>query len=305
MRDPAVETVSSFLRLTSGRRVGYAEWGQPGGATVIHMHGMPGSRIERQADPSFYARLGVRLITPDRPGYGLSDPNPAGTLLDWANDVAELADRLEIPRFGVTALSGGGIYALALARRFPERLTGVGVTGCPSPLAGRGTLEGMRIMNQLGIRTVQVAPWLLEGGARALSNLLRRHPQFFIELMNRDKSRPDRELLARPSVRTAAIDTLREAIHHGTGGYVQDVKLLASPWGFSPADIVAPVSIWHGDLDTVIPLRHAYRLAEEIPNVRLRICPGEAHMLMWNHLGEILVEATGRKPATITGAAVT
>ena len=121
--------------------------------------------------------------------------------------------------------------------------------------------------------------------------------------MNRDKARPDRELLARPSVRMAAIDTLREAIHHGTGGYVQDVKLLASPWGFSPADIVAPVSIWRGDLDTVIPLRHAYRLAEEIPNVRLRICPGEAHMLMWSHLGEILVEATGRKPATISGTA--
>jgi len=114
--------------------------------------------------------------------------------------------------------------------------------------------------------------------------------------MNRDKARPDRELLAQPTVRRAAIDTLREAIHHGTGGYVQDVTLLAGPWGFNPSDIVAPVTIWHGDLDTVIPLWHAYALAKEIPNSKLHICPGEAHMLMWDHLGEILLEVTGRAP---------
>lgn len=297
MQGRLVEPLSSSIRLTSGRRVSYAEWGRAGGAPVIHMHGMPGSRIERQADPRFYASLGIRLITPDRPGYGLSDANPDGTLLEWAADVAELAERLEIPRFGLTALSGGGIYALAVASRFPERLTGVAVTGCPSPLNGRGTLQGMRLMNRVGIRTVQVAPWLLGSGARVLSGVLRRHPQFFLDQMNRDKARPDRDLLARPAVRTAAIQTLREAIRQGTWGYVQDIKLLASPWGFSPAEIAAPVTIWHGDLDTVIPPYHAYRLAEEIPNATLRICQGEAHMLMWNHLGEILVQAAGRAPA--------
>jgi len=300
----AVEARSSSVRLTSGRLVGYAECGRSGSATIIHMHGVPGSRIERQADPSFYARLGIRLVTPDRPGYGVSDPNPGGTHLDWADDVAELADRLEILRFGVTALSGGGIYALALARRFPVRLTGVAVTGCPSPLDEPGSLKGMRAMNQLGLRTVQVAPWLLEAGASALSNVLRRHPQFFIELMNRDKARPDRELLACPSVRTAAINTLREAIRNGTGGYVRDVRLLAGSWGFNLSEIAAPVSIWHGDLDTVIPLRHAYRLAEEIPGARLRVCRGEAHMLMWSHLSEILTEASGREPALSGAVAV-
>jgi len=292
--EPAILRPSSaVLKLHGGRLLSYAEWGLSGGAPVIHMHGMPGFFFNDTATTEIYARLGVRMITPDRPGYGESDVHRDGTLLDWAADVEELADRLELPRFGITALSGGGIYALACAARFPSRLTGVVTTGCPSPLTGRGALRGMRALNQLGIRVTQRAQILLEVGATLLSGVLRSYPQFFLNQMNRDKPGPDRELLERPAVRKAAIATLREAISHGTWGYVNDVRLLGSPWGFDPAAITAPVQLWHGDLDSVIPVQHAFRLAEQIPGATLHLVAGEAHMLLWSHLEEILREAAG------------
>src|SRR5450759_2909687 len=96
-----------------------------------------------------------------------------------------------------------------------------------------------------------------------------------------------------PAVSRGAVETLREAVRPGMWGYVQDVRVLARPWGFALDDIRVPVYLWHGDEDTVIPLHHGWYLASVIPGATLRICPGEWHMLMWNHLAEILMTAAG------------
>jgi pimeloyl-ACP methyl ester carboxylesterase len=96
-----------------------------------------------------------------------------------------------------------------------------------------------------------------------------------------------------PSVNQGAAATLREALRPGVWGYVHDIRLLATPWGFDPDEIEAPVQLWHGDQDLVIPLHHGRFLASAIPGATLRICPGEGHMLMWNHLPEILMAAAG------------
>ena len=42
------------------------------------------------------AELNVRIIAADRPGYGLSDFRRGRKILDWPEDVAELADKLHI-----------------------------------------------------------------------------------------------------------------------------------------------------------------------------------------------------------------
>ena len=54
------------------------------------------------------------MISPDRPGIGLSDPKPGRTVLDWAADVSELAEHLGLQRFSVMGWSMGGPYAAAV-----------------------------------------------------------------------------------------------------------------------------------------------------------------------------------------------
>lgn len=283
------------IRLKDGRRLAYAEWGDPEGIPILHQHGMPGSRLDHAADLEFYRALGVRVITPDRPGYGLSDPHPHGRLIDWPADVEELADVLGIGSFGITALSGGGIYALACASAIPERLTEVIVTGCPGPMGRAGAGDGMRFMTRAGVFLAGRAAWLVEGVVGMLAGVIRRYPDLFVEGSNRDKPAADRRWMSIRSVKAGAADTLREAFRHGGAGYVQDLNLLAGRWGFALEDIRVPIQLWHGDEDTVIPLHHSQYLAAVMPGATLRVCPGEAHMLMWNHLTEILMAAAGWK----------
>jgi pimeloyl-ACP methyl ester carboxylesterase len=288
------EARTSAIRLRDGRQLAFAEWGDPGGRPVIHHHGTPGSRLEHEGAPEVYREAGVRVITPDRPGYGLSDPLRGRTLIDWPADVAELADALGLDRFGITALSGGGVPALACAWAMPERLTGVVVASCPAPMDRRGALRGMRLLNRAGVVLARAAPSLLAAGCRLMSRAVARYPGFFYEQARRDKPAADRSWLSVPEVRLAEVATLREALRRGADGYVRDVLLLARPWGFRLAEIEAPVQLWHGDADTVVPPHHAYQLAAAIPRATLRVCAGEGHMVMWNHLAEVLAAAAGR-----------
>jgi pimeloyl-ACP methyl ester carboxylesterase len=282
-----------FMKLRDGRRLAYSELGDPAGIPIFHQHGMPGSRVEHVAEPELYRSLGVRVITPDRPGYGLSDPVPHSPLLDWPSDIEELADHLGISRFGIIGLSGGGIYALACAAAIPDRLTDVVVTGCPGPMQRPGALADTRFLTHAGVWLGAHASWLLEAGATTLSPMVRSFPGFFVDHFNDDVPPADRRWLSMPSVNREAAETLREAFRRGVWGYVQDIRVLARPWRFALQDIRVPVQLWHGDEDMVIPLHHGRYLASAIPGATLRICPGEGHMLMWNHLPEILMAAAG------------
>lgn len=289
----AGELATDFVWLRDGRRLAYSELGDPDGIPIIHQHGMPGSRLEHEAEPELYRSLGVRVVTPDRPGYGLSDRAPHRSLLDWPLDVAELADHLGISQFGIIGLSGGGIWALACAAVIPHRLTEVVVTGCPGPMDREGALTDMRLMTRAGVWLGSRAPWLLEAGATLLSPVIRRFPGFFIDHFNDGVPPADRQWLSMPSVNRGAAATLREALRSGVWGYVRDIRVLARPWCFELRDIKVPVQLWHGDADAVISLHHGRYLASVIPGATLRICPGEGHMLLWNHLPEILMAAAG------------
>src|SRR2546430_8412172 len=105
-----------------GRRLGSAEFGPAHGRAVFWLHGTPGARRQIPEGARLAAQeLGVRIIGVDRPGVGASDPFLYGSLLDFAADLVEIADRLGVGRFAMIGLSGGGPYVLACAYAYPER----------------------------------------------------------------------------------------------------------------------------------------------------------------------------------------
>ena len=108
-----------FLGLPDGRRLGYTEFGDPLGIPLCAFHGTPGSRFMFRLVHETARRLGLRIIAPDRPGFGLSDYQENRTLADWADDVRALADKLGLARFGVAGISGGGPYVAACAALLP------------------------------------------------------------------------------------------------------------------------------------------------------------------------------------------
>ncbi|CAK7274844.1 hypothetical protein SEPCBS119000_006380 [Sporothrix epigloea] len=126
--DPAVQRDSQSLTLSDGRKLGFAEYGVPDGHPVIYLHGFPSNRLEGVAFDKAAKKHKIRLLSLDRPGYGLSTLQPGRQMLDWPDDVLAFAKAQSISTFGVLGASGGGPYVLACARKLPPTaLTHVGI----------------------------------------------------------------------------------------------------------------------------------------------------------------------------------
>jgi len=143
-----MDKTNQTLKLKDGRTLGFAEYGAPDGTPVFHFNGSGGSRLEQPVDETILTELGIRYISTDRPGHGISTPQPDRELLDWPDDISSLADHLGIDRFFVLGWSAGGPHALACAYKLPDRvISGALVCGLappdrPKPYQGyRGALK--------------------------------------------------------------------------------------------------------------------------------------------------------------------
>ncbi|NJM35160.1 MAG: alpha/beta hydrolase [Rhodomicrobium sp.] len=132
----AAEERGLTIALPDGRLIGYAEYGDPHGVPIIGMHGTPGSRLMFRIADETARGLGIRLIAPERPGFGLSSFQGRFTLSSFAADIGHFADALGIERFAVAGISGGGPYAAAVAALLPERVTALGLISPVGPMAG-------------------------------------------------------------------------------------------------------------------------------------------------------------------------
>jgi len=132
------------------RRLAARRWGDLDGRPVFLLHGTPGSRLGVHPDEGDLRRLGVCLITYDRPGYGLSDPKHGRTVADAAADVELIADHYGYDRFLVVGRSGGGPHALACAALLPSRVAGVASLLGLAPFDAEGLdwFDGMNDANR-------------------------------------------------------------------------------------------------------------------------------------------------------------
>jgi len=137
----AADKTNQTITLRDGRKLGYTEYGAPQGKTVFEFHGNPSSRLGSKFLDEAAKRLDARIIGIDRPGMGLADHKPGRKLLDWPDDVTELADALGIDRFAILGGSGGAPSVLACAYKIPERLTAVAVLFPPRPLDTPGAAD--------------------------------------------------------------------------------------------------------------------------------------------------------------------
>ncbi|MEJ2060478.1 MAG: alpha/beta hydrolase [Gammaproteobacteria bacterium] len=281
---------SSLISLSDGRRLAYGEYGDPNGKPVIYNHGLLASRFEAAFADDVAQKLGLRLISIDRPGYGRSDPKPDRTLLDWPQDVAALADVLRIPRFHLLGISGGGPYALACARELAGRVDGLTLICALGPPASLDELEsgpGTRLFEFAGRH-----PHIARLALAPLGVWLRRSPVSFVERMMAAASPEDRAVLRDPLVRAGFARALREGARQGVAGALTDIGLYGRDWGFRLDDIMLPVSLWQGEADHTVPPVMAHYLAEHLPECEMHFVPKEGHFsLPVKHMPEILNDA--------------
>ncbi|OHB24913.1 MAG: hypothetical protein A2X84_04005 [Desulfuromonadaceae bacterium GWC2_58_13] len=283
--DPAART----LRLPDGRRLGYAEFGDPRGRPVLYFHGFPGSRLEARLGDAAARRQEVRLLAIDRPGYGLSDHLPGRRLLDWPRDVTRFADILGLEQFGVLGVSGGGPFALACAAALAGRVGGVALA-CPLGLIGDSASHPFQ---SVPIRTLLAFGRNLPRTSRCLgrwlTRLVCRRPERILKVLSLTAPAVDRQLLKRPDFRDVMTLSALEAFAQDGRGPACDMQIYASHWGFDPADVRLPVVLWQGLEDRATPPALAEFLASRLPACQLRLIEGEGHFsLPIRHMDEIL-----------------
>ncbi len=277
------------LRLEDGRLLGYAIYGDPVGRPVFYFHGFPGSRVEAQLADRVAARLGVRLIALDRPGFGLSDFKPRRTIFEWPDDVVKIADALGINRFATIGVSGGGPYAAACALRIPQRLTAVAIVCGLGPLDTPGGTDRMIRNNHLIFFLGRRLPWLARISLWRMAYQVRRDPEGMLGRLIVALPGPDKAVLARPEIKITMKDNVVEAFRGGSRGAACELLLYTRPWGFLLKDIATQVELWHGEQDVSIPPTMGRYQACTIPNCRAIFYPGEGHFsLAINYMEEIL-----------------
>ncbi len=284
--------------LVDGRTVVVRDAGDPSGAPVVYFHGTPGSRLDIGFGDDMAAARGVRVISVDRPGYGAAPFAPYG-LRSVARDAAAIADGLGLGRFAVLGWSGGGPFALAAAALLGERVTRVGVAGGAAPFEQvPGAMDRFTDDDRLALS-------FLPGDPARAAEQFRLGNEEMLQLMvsvRDDEQAPwidwlwgasDPDVVSDPLLRRALRSVLHEGLRQGPLGVAWDNVAWTGPWEVDPRDARCPVHLWYGDRDEMVPVVNGTWFAENLPDARLVVYPGEGHLVPMRHWPEILTALVG------------
>ena len=296
-----VGTTFADVTTADGRNVRYETAGARDGYPVFLLHGTPGSRIGPKPRAAVLYRLGIRLISHDRPGYGGSDRWPGRTVADCAADVERIADDLGLGTFAVVGRSGGGPHAMACAALLPDRVDRAAVLVSMAP-AEADDIDWYAGMNDANVREFTAArldePKLVES-LRMQADRTRRSPLSLLDALRGQISGPDRRVVRDPEIERLLLETYAEAMRPGPYGWIDDTLALRRDWGFRLSDIRQRVRLWHGAEDNVVPASHTRWLAERIPRAEFEVQTETAHFGAMEILPDILSWLAQEEPELV------
>lgn len=255
------------LTLRNGLVASWYEFGDPAGRPLFFFHGWPGSGAQGLFLHEMGLKHGVRIISPERPGFGEASPQPGRTFTDWPEVVEQIADFLGLGKFHIMGMSGGGPYALVCGWAMPQRLNGVcvccGAVPTHTPEARRGLHPAYRFM----LRLNDSSPGIILLILRTIALISRiPMPWWFMRLMMK-LFLNDRDSMAmgnRPLFRLFEPSYLN-AMKSGGNALFDDGLPYSKPWPFPVEEINVPVRHWHGTVDENFHFDQAKQLAARIP----------------------------------------
>ena len=281
-------TEQGTLKRADGRQLGFAEYGDPDGLVVFGFHGVPGARFMFRPTAVSAKRLGLRVIAPDRPGYGLSEPQPGRQLADWLDDVAALLKHLDIDTFSLVGISGGGPFATITAAHFGDRVKALGLVSPMGPVADLVGSIAMPRLQQRFFLDLPHSDRLMRWGTSGAAAMFRLAPGAAYDLAVRTLPPADRAIMQDKRIRAHVIADVQESLTFGGAGSRADLAIFSQPWGVDYACITARTILWQGLDDTIVPISAALALGRMIPGCRVIELAGEGHFWALREVDEIL-----------------
>lgn len=276
--------ISSNISLSDGRVLAVHEFGDAEGQPCFFFHGggVGATGIFAATCDTLAEEYHIRIVAPDRPGIGESSRQLGRTILDWPNDVAELAEALHIDRFAVVSHSGGTAYALACAWRLSERVINVNLVSAVAPRSFISNEKQIPLKTKFSMWMFALLPnWMMGILLRQMAVGLGRHPEKTYRSFLRRLPFNERQTLDTPSYLKHIQTCAAAAFRQGTAGVVEDLSLIFGPWGVAFQEIVQPVTLWHGECDRTAPPEIGHSLSRAIPHAELRTLPDEGHLSAW------------------------
>jgi pimeloyl-ACP methyl ester carboxylesterase len=274
------------VRRPDGSVIAVEVVGEQDATPVLFCHGLADSRLSAFWFRQAAAELGLRMIAPDRPGTGGTDPRELSGLAGWVEDATLVLDAQRAESAALLGVSAGGPFAAACAAGMPGRVRSLTLV---SPLGAPGwPTRGMAAGERLSLVLARHAPGFSGWSLASLGALARRSPGLFLGLVATSLPDIDNCALEQPGTRESFLTSYAEAFRRGSWGVAQDLRILTRPWGFDLGSIQVPTWIHHGDADTTVPLQHARLFAAAIPGAHLQVHPGHGHFSIMDAARELL-----------------
>jgi pimeloyl-ACP methyl ester carboxylesterase len=285
--------MAASLRLADGRQLEYTTIGVGRSGTLVFHHGTPSAWDVPSTLANAAVAAGLRVVSHARPGYAGSSGCPGRDVAAVAADTAALLDALGVGEVALVGWSGGGPHALACAAQLGDRVTGVAVMAGVAPRDAEG-LDWLAGMGQANVEEFAAAaagidalgPYLLQAREAVLAGAdvpEERTDDPLDGLL----SEADLEALASGVGEELAV-SMRRGLAPGLEGWLDDDLAFVAPWGFDPAGVTVPVTVWQGSDDLMVPQAHGVWLAERIPTARLELLDGEGHVSIGKHAAAIV-----------------
>ncbi len=282
---------TSFITLSDGRRLAFADRGDPKGLPLLFNRGLFGSRHSASPDEDILWAKGIRLLVPDRPGCGLSDPAPGRTFLSWADDMRQLLQHLQITQCVVLGFVTGTAYALACAHRLPEQVIGGVLVSAAPPIRGWADWRWYSGELKHGLMLARYSPALVQPISNLLTKNLELRVQQYLQDYLTTQSLDDKQAFDHKDLRDNEVLALLEGAGKGRDALVEEIKLAAHPWGFDVSQIGVPLSFWHGEHDKNMQVAGTKQLANQCQKGKLTVVQGAGGYLIYHQWSELLDEA--------------
>lgn len=271
--------------LPDGRLLGWAEWGPSDGTPVLLC---PGAATSRWLGfgAGVVEALGVRLVSVDRPGLGVSTPAPGRDFADFAEDMRRLCALRDLGRPAVVGNSQGAPFALACAAgKVASALAVVsGADEVARPEFAATLPADLRGLVERTARDPAGAEEFFAGfTAEAMWNMVMA-----------GSPECDLAVYRHPDFAAAYRRALTEGFTQGAAGYARDTVLAMGRWPFALEELGVPVDIWYGEQDTSHSPDNGALLAARIPGARRHVVPGIGGALLWTHAESILTSLLER-----------
>lgn len=283
----------TILQLEDGRSLEYLVTGPADGTPLVLHNGTPSAAMLFRPMAAAAERHGLRLVAYSRAGYGPSTPRPGRRVADVAGDVAAVLDELGAGRFLAVGWSGGGPHALACAALLPGRCVAAATIAGVAPYDAKG-LDWLAGMGEENLEEFRAAA----EGEGPLTDFLAAQVPGLADVTGDEVAAALGDLVSDVDRRaltdefadyTAAL--FRASVAGGTAGWRDDDLAFVADWGFDLGSITAPVSLWQGAEDRMVPFAHGRWLAANVPGATVHLEPAEGHLsLLLNAFDAVVAE---------------